>query len=45
MSRIFPKVSRAITIAAREGGPDPETNSKLRLAMQAQKLQICQRTM
>jgi len=37
MSRVFPKVSRAITIAAKEGGPDPETNSKLRLAMQAAK--------
>ena len=37
MSRIFPKVSRAITIAAKEGGPDPETNSKLRLAIQAAK--------
>jgi YebC/PmpR family DNA-binding regulatory protein len=37
MSRIFPKVSRTITIAAKEGGPDPETNSKLRLAIQAAK--------
>ena len=37
MSRVFPKVSRAITMAAKEGGPDPETNSKLRLAMQAAK--------
>ena len=37
MSRIFPKVSRAITMAAKEGGPDPETNSKLRLAIQAAK--------
>lgn len=37
MSRIFPKVSRAITIAAKEAGPDPETNSKLRLAIQAAK--------
>ncbi|MBK8517516.1 MAG: YebC/PmpR family DNA-binding transcriptional regulator [Saprospiraceae bacterium] len=37
MSRVFPKVSRAITIAAKEGGPDPETNSKLRLAIQAAK--------
>ncbi|MBP6447372.1 MAG: YebC/PmpR family DNA-binding transcriptional regulator [Saprospiraceae bacterium] len=37
MSRVFPKVSRTITIAAREGGPDPETNSKLRLAIQAAK--------
>ncbi|MCB0659424.1 MAG: YebC/PmpR family DNA-binding transcriptional regulator [Saprospiraceae bacterium] len=37
MSRVFPKVSRAITIAAKEGGPDPEMNSKLRLAIQAAK--------
>jgi YebC/PmpR family DNA-binding regulatory protein len=37
MSRIFPKVSRMITIAAKENGPDPETNSKLRLAIQAAK--------
>ncbi len=37
MSRVFPKVSRTITIAAKEGGPDPETNSKLRLAIQAAK--------
>ena len=37
MSRIFPKLSRLITIAAREGGPDPEMNSKLRLAIQAAK--------
>nr|HRD08519.1 YebC/PmpR family DNA-binding transcriptional regulator [Saprospiraceae bacterium] len=33
MSRIFPKVSRTITLAAKEGGPDPEMNSKLRLAI------------
>lgn len=37
MSRVFPKVSRAITMAAKEGGPDPDTNSKLRLAIQAAK--------
>lgn len=37
MSRVFPKVSRAITMAAKEGGPDPEMNSKLRLAIQAAK--------
>lgn len=37
MSRVFPKVARAITMAAKEGGPDPETNSKLRLAIQAAK--------
>jgi len=37
MSRVFPKVSRSITMAAKEAGPDPETNSKLRLAIQAAK--------
>lgn len=37
MSRIFPKMARAITIAAKEGGPDPEMNSKLRMAIHAAK--------
>ncbi|NNE28667.1 MAG: YebC/PmpR family DNA-binding transcriptional regulator [Saprospiraceae bacterium] len=39
MSRIFPKLAKAITIAAKEGGPDPEMNSKLRLAIQNAKTQ------
>lgn len=34
MSRVFPKLARQITIAAKEGGPDPEMNPKLRLAIQ-----------
>lgn len=33
MSRIFPKLSKAITVAAKEGGSDPDTNSKLRTAI------------
>ncbi len=33
MSRIFPKLSRAITMAAKEGGPDPDMNSTLRTAI------------
>ncbi len=33
MSRIFPKLSKAITIAAKEGGADPESNGKLRSAI------------
>lgn len=33
MSKIFPKISRQITMAAKEGGPDPEMNPKLRLAI------------
>lgn len=37
MSRVFPKISRTITIAVKEGGADPEMNSKLRLAIQAAK--------
>lgn len=37
MSRIFPKISRMITIAAKESGTDPDMNPKLRLAMQAAK--------
>jgi len=33
MSTLFPKLAKAITIAAKEGGTDPETNSKLRTAI------------
>jgi len=34
MSRIFPKLARQITIAAKEGGPEEDMNPKLRLAIQ-----------
>lgn len=34
MSKLFPKLGKAITMAAKEGGQDPETNSKLRTAIQ-----------
>ena len=37
MSRVFPKLGRAITVAAKEGGPDPDMNPKLRLAINAAK--------
>lgn len=33
MSKVFPKLARTITIAAKEGGPDPDSNSKLRTAI------------
>ena len=33
MSKVFPKLARAITIAAKDGGPDPEANAKLRTAI------------
>jgi len=39
MSRVFPKLAKAITIAAKDGGPDPETNAKLRTAIQNAKAQ------
>ncbi|GAA5494163.1 putative transcriptional regulatory protein HP_0162 [Rubritalea halochordaticola] len=33
MSKLFPKLARAITMAAKEGGDDPDTNTKLRAAI------------
>ena len=33
MSRIFPRLGRSITMAAKEGGSDPNTNAKLRTAI------------
>lgn len=33
MSRIFPRLGRTITMAAKEGGPDPDMNPKLRTAI------------
>ena len=39
MSRIFPKLAKAITMAAKEGGADPDMNSALRTAIQNAKAQ------
>jgi len=33
MSKVFPKLARSITLAVREGGPDPDSNAKLRTAI------------
>lgn len=33
MSKIFPKLAKAITVAAKEGGTDPDMNPKLRTAI------------
>ena len=33
MSKVFPKLGKVITLAAKEGGPDPESNAKLRTAI------------
>ncbi len=37
MSKIFPKLAKAITVAAKEGGEDPDMNPKLRSAILAAK--------
>ena len=34
MARVFTKLGKQITIAAKEGGPDPDTNPRLRMLMQ-----------
>lgn len=39
MSRVFPKLAKAITMAAKESGDDPETNAKLRTAIKNAKSQ------
>ncbi len=33
MSKVFPKLAKSITMAAKEGGPDPDLNPKLRSAI------------
>ena len=33
MSKLFPKLAKNITIAAKEGGGDPDLNAKLRTAI------------
>jgi YebC/PmpR family DNA-binding regulatory protein len=33
MSKVFPKLAKSITLAAKNGGPDPETNAPLRVAI------------
>ena len=37
MSKLFPRLGKAITLAAKEGGPDPDMNPKLRSAIQTAK--------
>lgn len=39
MSRLFPRLAKAVTMAAKEGGEDPETNSALRTAIANAKAQ------
>ncbi|MDD3788920.1 MAG: YebC/PmpR family DNA-binding transcriptional regulator [Petrimonas sp.] len=37
MARVFTKLGKQITIAARDGGPEPDTNPRLRVLMQQAK--------
>jgi YebC/PmpR family DNA-binding regulatory protein len=37
MARVFTKLGKQITIAVREGGPDPDTNPRLRVLVQQSK--------
>ena len=37
MSRVFTKIGKDITIATKEGGPDPDTNPRLRVLIQQAK--------
>jgi len=37
MARVFTKLGRQITIAAKDGGPEPDTNPRLRVLMQQAK--------
>jgi YebC/PmpR family DNA-binding regulatory protein len=39
MSKVFPKLAKSITMAAKQGGLDPEMNSKLRTAILTAKAQ------
>jgi YebC/PmpR family DNA-binding regulatory protein len=39
MSKLFPKLAKSITVAAKEAGPDPDMNAKLRTAIQNAKSQ------
>ncbi len=39
MSKLFPKLAKSITVAAKEGGTDPDMNGKLRTAIQNAKAQ------
>jgi YebC/PmpR family DNA-binding regulatory protein len=38
-SKLFSKLAREIMVAAKEGGPDPDANSRLRLAIQTARAQ------
>ena len=38
MARVFTKLGKEITMAVKEGGPDPDTNPRLRVLTQQAKI-------
>ena len=45
MARVFTKLGKEITIAAKAGGPDPENNPHLRALMRTPRKRTCRRRM
>lgn len=45
MARVFTKLGKEITIAAKQGGPEPENNPRLRVLMQTAKKRTCRKIM
>lgn len=45
MARTFTKLGKEISIAVKASGPDPDSNPRLRVLMQMQRLPTCQRKM
>ena len=43
MAKTFTRIGKDIVIAVKEGGPDPNNNSRLRAIAKMQRLQICLR--
>ncbi|ODN69308.1 Transcriptional regulatory protein PmpR [Methylobrevis pamukkalensis] len=43
-AKVFSKLAREITVAAKEGGADPSMNARLRLAIQTPAPRTCPRT-
>ena len=45
MAKTFTRIGKDIVMAVKDGGPNPETNSRLRQVIQMPKLQTCRRIM
>ena len=43
MAKRFTRIGKDISLAVKEGGPNPESNSRLRQLFKMQRLPICQK--